>query len=85
VWTRLSNSFVEQRRGARQGCILSLYVFNTFINDVIVYINKYNVHAPMIGKMSVPGLLFAYDLAIGSFTVNGLEKGTDQVVKYCRA
>jgi hypothetical protein len=29
------------------------------------------------------GLLFADDLAIASFTVNGLEKEIDQVVKYC--
>jgi hypothetical protein len=30
-------------------------------------------------------LLFAADdLAVGSFTVNGQQKGTDKVVKYCR-
>jgi hypothetical protein len=33
--------------------------------------------------MSIPGLMFADDLAIGSFTVNGLQTGIDQIVKYC--
>jgi hypothetical protein len=47
------------------------------------YISEGNVHAPVIGKMSVPGLMFADSLAIGSFTVNGLQRGTDQIVKYC--
>jgi hypothetical protein len=36
----------------------------------------------MVGGMSVPGLLFADDLAIGSFAVNGIQKGIDQVVRY---
>jgi hypothetical protein len=33
--------------------------------------------------MSISGLLFADSLAIGSFTVNGLQRGIDQIVKYC--
>jgi hypothetical protein len=32
--------------------------------------------------MSTPGLLFADDLAVVSFTVIGLQKEIDQVVKY---
>jgi hypothetical protein len=46
-------------------------------------ISEGSVHAPVIGKMSIPGLMFVYDLAIGSFTVNGLQRGIDQMVKYC--
>jgi hypothetical protein len=34
--------------------------------------------------MSVPQLLFADNLAVSSFAANGLQKGIDQVVKYCR-
>jgi hypothetical protein len=33
----------------------------------MTYISEGNVHAPVIGKMSIPGLMFADDLAIGSF------------------
>jgi hypothetical protein len=46
-------------------------------------ISEGNVHAPVIGKTSIPGLLFADDLAIGSFTVNGLQTVIAQTVKYC--
>jgi hypothetical protein len=34
--------------------------------------------------MSIPGLLFADDLVIGSVTVTGLQKGTDNLTKYCK-
>jgi hypothetical protein len=75
--------FVKQRRGVRQGCSLSHYLFNIFIDNTMDYISEYNVHALVIGNMPIPGLLFADDLAIGSFTVNGLQRRIDQIVKYC--
>jgi hypothetical protein len=75
--------FLEQRRGIRQGCSLSPYLFNIIIDDITDYISEGNVHAPAIGKMSIPGLMFADDLTIGSLTVNGLQRGIDQIVKYC--
>jgi hypothetical protein len=56
-------------------------LFNIFIYDFINFIIESNVNVPIIGKTSVSVLLFAGDLAIGSLTVNGLQKGIDQVVK----
>jgi hypothetical protein len=50
-----------------------------FIDNVIDYIGEGNEHAPIIGNVSIPGLLFTDDLAIGSFTTDGLQKGIDQV------
>jgi hypothetical protein len=44
----------------------------------------YCCHAPVIGMTSIPGLLFADDLAFSSFTINSLQKTIDQVLKYCR-
>jgi hypothetical protein len=73
--------FVKQRRGVRQGCTLSPYLFNIFTDNIMnyeSYISEGNVHAPVTGMMSIPGLLFADDLAMGSFTVNGLQRGIDQ-------
>jgi hypothetical protein len=39
---------------------------------------------PTVGKMSIPGLLLADDLAIGSVTVTGLQMGIDNLTKYCK-
>jgi hypothetical protein len=75
--------FVEQRRGVRWGCSLSPYLFIIFIDDIMGYISEGNVHAPVIGKVSILGLMFADNLAIGSFAANGLQRGIDQIVKYC--
>jgi hypothetical protein len=58
-------------------------LFNTFIDDVIDYTNVGNTLAPAAGTMSIAGLLFADDLAIGSFTVNGLQKGINKLTKFC--
>jgi hypothetical protein len=33
---------------------------------------------------AIPGLLFADDLAVSSFTINSLQKTIDPVLKYCR-
>jgi hypothetical protein len=49
---------------------LSARLFYIFIDDEINYIRDGNVHAPVTGNMPIPELLFAYDLAIRSFTVN---------------
>jgi hypothetical protein len=57
-------------------------LFNIFIDDVIDYISENNTNAPAAGKMSIPGLLFADGLAIGSVTVTGLQKGIDKLTKY---
>jgi hypothetical protein len=51
---------------------------------VLDYISKDNPHAPLIGMTTNPGLPFADDLAFPSFTINGLQKGVDQVTKYRR-
>jgi hypothetical protein len=34
--------------------------------------------------LTIPGLLFADDLAFASFTINGLQKAVDQVTSYCK-
>jgi hypothetical protein len=47
------------------------------------YIIEGNVHALVIGKISIQELMFADDLTIGSFTVNGLQREIDQIVKFC--
>jgi hypothetical protein len=50
-------------------------LFNIFIDDVIDYLSEINTHAPAVGKMSIPGLLFSEDLAMCSVTVTGDTEG----------
>jgi hypothetical protein len=45
--------------------------------------NNGDLRAPITGKRTVPGLLFAGDLAISSFSIKRLLKAIDKVVKYC--
>jgi hypothetical protein len=49
-------------------------LFNIFIDDVI------DIHMRQLWA----GLLFADDLAIGSVTVTGVQKGADNLTKYCK-
>jgi hypothetical protein len=59
--------FVEQMRDVRHGCTFSPCLFNIFINDIINYISKDNLHALTAGMRKILGLLFADDLAITFF------------------
>jgi hypothetical protein len=60
---------------------LGPYLFNIFLDDIIDYISKGNQHTPVIGMTTIPGLLFADDLAFSSVTFNGLQKAIVQVAK----
>jgi hypothetical protein len=77
-------TFTSQTRGGRQGCSLRPHLFYIFTNDMMEYINVDNSHAPSIGRTTIPRLLFTDDLAVYSFTSNGLEKEIDQIVRYCK-
>lgn len=70
----------EQKVGIRQWCSLSPCPFNIFIDDITDDRNK---HAHTIGKMLIPGLLFADNLALADFTIIGLKKGNGTVMAYC--
>jgi hypothetical protein len=76
-------NFATQTKGVGQSCSLSPYLFNSFIDDIIGYVSKANPHAPTIGDVIIPGLLYADDLAIGAFTINVVQKAIDQIVEYC--
>ena len=41
------------------------------------YISEDNTHEPRVDKQTIPGLMFADNLAIGSFTARSLQIGSD--------
>jgi hypothetical protein len=59
------------------GCRHNPYLFDTFIDDIMKYIIEESTHAPIAGKQTVSGLMFADNLAIGSFTASSLQMGID--------
>jgi hypothetical protein len=54
-----------------------------FIDGIMPIISEENTHAPAVGNQTKFALRFADDLEIGSFTINGLQRGINQTVKYC--
>jgi hypothetical protein len=68
------SSCAPQTRGFCQGCGLSHYLFNIFINSIIDYIGVDKSQSSVIRELRIPGLLFADDLEIASFTSHGLQK-----------
>lgn len=43
-----------------------------------------NAYTPVEGNKRIPMLLFAEDSAIGSFTINSLQRGICEIVKCCK-
>ena len=76
MW-RGSNNRSRKAEGWDQA---SPHPFNIFIDDIT---DERKKHVPTIGKMLIPGLLFANSLALGDFTIKGLKKGNGKVVAYC--
>lgn len=84
-WSYEKVTSVKQDIGVRQGCSLSPYLFNVtiIIDDIIEYIREKSTHASIVGNQTISDFVFAVNLAIGFLTVNGLQKGIDQMAKFC--
>lgn len=65
--------FIEGEEWSKKWFSLSPYMFYIFIDDIIDYISKNNPHVQLNGT-TIQRLLFAGDLVILSFIVNGCRK-----------
>lgn len=61
--------------GVQQGCSSSSDLFDIFIDGIIDYINEGNAYSSVVQKQTIPGILFADDLAVGSFAINSAACG----------
>jgi hypothetical protein len=50
-------------------------LFSIFTGGIVDYIKEGNRHLKLVGKITIPDLLFPDGVAVGSFTINGLQKG----------
>lgn len=77
------SSEIDQEKGVRQGCSLSPYLFNIFINDILIEVEELNCMSPVMDNKQIPGLLFADDCVLMYLTRGGLQKAIDSVRKFC--
>jgi len=75
--TDLSNTFCHTNKSVKQGRIISPYVFNMFINDIL-HKSRGSTHAPSTEGTTMPVFLFTKDLEMPSYTSNGKQKETDE-------
>jgi hypothetical protein len=73
-----------QETAVRQGCSLRSYLFNIFVEEVIDRITEGNRPSPVVGELTVPYLMIAEYIAVGSFTTNGLPQGMKQIIQFCK-
>ena len=71
-------------KGLRQGCPLSPNVFNIYVNDLFNGLNNVNTRPSCLNNEQITALMYADDLIIPCFSHEGLQKGLDELNRYCK-
>jgi hypothetical protein len=58
-------------------------LFTVFKYYTVYHTKDENRHLPVVGLLTIPLLLLADHVAVGSFITNGLQ-GTDQIATFCK-
>ena len=69
--------------GVKQGCVLSLNLFNTFLHDLPNAFDENMCMPVQIGTATVTCLMYADDLRLLSETSEGLQNALNCLHQYC--
>uniref|UniRef100_A0A803TZ01 Reverse transcriptase domain-containing protein n=1 Tax=Anolis carolinensis TaxID=28377 RepID=A0A803TZ01_ANOCA len=78
----LSNE-IKTSTGVRQGCILALFLFNFYINDIMKTLSSDNLHGPKVLTRTINILLYADDMVIMAMSPVGLRRSLAKFNLYC--
>jgi rubrerythrin len=76
--------FFKSELGTRQGCHLSPWLFNMYINELPMLLNDINKDIIILGNKKVPILMYADDIVLISRSASGLQRSLDLIFKYCK-
>lgn len=79
-----ATEYFDCLEGVRQGCQLSPFLFNLFLNDLDNELRKTRGSAVNVGLLNLYSLLFADDLIIFAETANMMQKLICNFESYCR-
>ncbi len=76
--------YLFQERGVRQGCCLSPTLFNIYINELALSLERSADPGLTIHDSQIRCLLYADDLVLLSPTQHGLQQNLDVLEQYCQ-
>ena len=83
VGNEYTNTF-KFSKGVRQGCPMSPYLFNLFVDEIFDIVNQGNeTNIFLVEGKFINALMYADDLIVLSETESGLQKEIDKISDYC--